>query len=86
MKIQDINEFGPIFASQETTLIIHLGMVLSPSSPFTLFLYISFSGATSPVWHLLLVIVEGMWDIEGLGKIKGFSYDEFIAMNLLNLY
>lgn len=83
MKVQHINEFGPVFVSRGSTLIIHLVMSISTaSSPFIPFLFINFSGIASPVLLQLLIIIEGVWNIEGLRKIKGFGHAKFIAYEL----
>lgn len=83
MKVQHINEFGPVFVSRGSTLIIRLVMSISTaSSPFIPFLFINFSGIASPVLLQLLIIVESVWNIEGLRKIKGFGHAKFIAYEL----
>ena len=76
---------GPVFVSGGSTLIICLVMTISTaSSSFIPFLPINFSGVASSVWLVLLILREGVWDLEGLGKIKGFGCAKFIAMNSLN--
>lgn len=86
MKVQHSDELRrPIFALRHYLNCGLCNGISSSFSPSIVFPSISFSAVASPVWLRLLITVEGMSNIEGLGEIKRSSHAKFIAMKLLNI-